>query len=48
MIAAPGFQVGPYAVLRPVGRGGMADVFVASDRRSGQQVALKLVPLGDD
>ena len=48
MIAAPGFQVGPYAVLRPVGRGGMADVFVASDTRSGQRVALKLVPIGDD
>jgi serine/threonine protein kinase len=48
MIAAPGFQVGPYAVVRPAGRGGMADVFVASDTRTGQRVALKLVPLGDD
>ena len=48
MIAPPGFQVGPYVVLGPAGRGGMADVFVANDSRTGQRVALKLVPLGDD
>jgi eukaryotic-like serine/threonine-protein kinase len=48
MIAPPGFQVGPYTVLGPAGRGGMADVFVASDSRTGRRVALKLVPIGDD
>ena len=48
MIAPPGFQVGPYVVLGPAGRGGMADVFVANDSRTGQRAALKLVPLGDD
>ena len=48
MIAPPGFQVGPYVVLGPAGRGGMADVFVATDSRTGQRVALKLVALGDD
>ena len=48
MIAPPGFQVGPYAVLGPAGRGGMADVFVANDTRTSARVALKLVPIGDD
>jgi predicted Ser/Thr protein kinase len=48
MIAPPGFQVGPYAVLGPAGRGGMADVFIANDTRTGRRVALKLVPVGDD
>ena len=48
MIAPPGFQVGPYAVLGPAGRGGMADVFIANDTRTGGRVALKLVPIGDD
>jgi predicted Ser/Thr protein kinase/tetratricopeptide (TPR) repeat protein len=48
MIAPPGFQVGPYTVLGNAGRGGMADVFAASDTRSGRRVALKLVPIGDD
>lgn len=48
MIAPPGFQVGPYTVLGPAGRGGMADVFNANDMRTGRRVALKLVPIGDD
>jgi eukaryotic-like serine/threonine-protein kinase len=48
MIAPSGFQVGPYVVRGPAGRGGMADVFVANDSRTAQRVALKLVPLGDD
>jgi len=48
MIAPPGFQVGPYAVLGPAGRGGMADVFIANDTRTGSRVALKIVPIGDD
>ena len=48
MIAPPGFQVGPYTVLGPAGRGGMADVFIATDTRTGRRVALKIVPVGDD
>jgi serine/threonine protein kinase len=48
MIAPPGFQVGSYTVLGPAGRGGMADVFIANDTRTGRRVALKLVPIGDD
>jgi len=48
MIAPPGFQVGPYAVVGSAGRGGMADVFIATDTRIACRVALKLVPIGDD
>jgi serine/threonine protein kinase len=48
MIAPTGFQVGPYTVLGPAGRGGMADVFAAHDARSGRRVALKLVPVAED
>ena len=41
-------QIGPYAVERPIGQGGMASVFLARDTRSGAQVALKVVHLGTD
>ena len=41
-------RVGPYEILREVGRGGMAAVFLAEDSRSARQVALKLVPTGED
>lgn len=36
-------QVGPYHILRQIGHGGMAVVFLALDTRSNQRVALKLV-----
>ena len=41
-------RLGPYEVMRPIGSGGMAQVFLALDTRSGDQVALRLVPLGRD
>ena len=41
-------RVGPYEILREIGRGGMAVVFLATDSRTGLQVALKLVPTGTD
>ena len=41
-------RVGPYEILREIGRGGMAAVFLAEDARHGRQVALKLVPIGED
>jgi tetratricopeptide (TPR) repeat protein/tRNA A-37 threonylcarbamoyl transferase component Bud32 len=41
-------RVGPYEILREVGRGGMAVVFLARDTRSDSHVALKLVPQGTD
>lgn len=41
-------RVGPYEIVREIGRGGMAVVFLATDSRDGRQVALKLVPIGTD
>ena len=41
-------RVGPYEVVREIGRGGMAAVFLAEDTRHSRQVALKLVPIGQD
>jgi eukaryotic-like serine/threonine-protein kinase len=46
--AQPGDRIGPYRIIREIGRGGMGDVFLA-DRADGefeQQVALKLVGSG--
>ncbi len=41
-------RVGPYEIVREIGRGGMAAVFLAEDTRHARQVALKLVPIGQD
>ena len=41
-------RVGPYEIVREIGRGGMAAVFLAEDSRHSRQVALKLVPMGHD
>jgi eukaryotic-like serine/threonine-protein kinase len=41
-------QVGPYVIDRTIGHGGMASVFLATDSRSGQSVALKVVHVGSD
>ena len=41
-------RVGPYEIVREIGRGGMAAVFLADDGRHSRQVALKLVPIGHD
>src|SRR5688572_607031 len=39
-------RLGPYEVIHEIGRGGMALVVLATDTRSGRNVALKLVPIG--
>jgi serine/threonine protein kinase len=41
-------QLGPYEILDEIGRGGMAQVFLARDTRSDKRVALKVVPPGKD
>src|SRR5687768_2241942 len=41
-------RLGPYEIVREIGRGGMAMVFLATDTRTNREVALKLVPRGTD
>jgi hypothetical protein len=41
-------RIASYDIVREIGRGGMATVFLANDTRTGGRVALKLVPVGTD
>ena len=41
---AQGMILGPYRILAPLGRGGMAKVFLVRDTRNDQLVALKILP----
>ena len=43
MIAPAGRTLGKYEILRKLGRGGMADVYLAQDTELGYSVALKLI-----
>jgi serine/threonine protein kinase len=44
----PGDRYGGYQIIRPIGRGAMGEVFLATTEDSDQQVALKLVYKGPD
>src|SRR6185437_11561504 len=41
--AIPFEDFGPYRILRPIGRGGMGEVFLAEDQQAGRRVAIKFL-----
>ena len=47
---SPGQTLGPYRIIRPVGKGGMGQVYEADETESGRRVAVKILSrgLGDD
>ncbi len=48
MIAFASRRVGKYEILSKLGRGGMADVYLAQDTTHGYTVALKLIEHSTD
>ena len=43
MTLAPGVRLGPYAVIGPLGSGGMGEVYRARDDRLGREVAVNVL-----
>jgi len=44
MAAVATQKIGPYQIIRPIGRGGMGRVFLGVDTREGKKVAIKILP----
>ena len=44
MTLSAGMRLGPYAILGPIGAGGMGEVYRARDTRLGRDVAVKVLP----
>src|SRR5262245_2319067 len=47
MSLAPGTRLGPYAIVAPLGAGGMGEVYKATDTRLDRTVAIKILPSAD-
>ncbi len=41
---APGYRLGPYEIVAPIGSGAMGEVYRARDVRLGREVAVKVLP----
>ncbi|HLN92818.1 MAG TPA: serine/threonine-protein kinase [Thermoanaerobaculia bacterium] len=44
MSLSPGFRLGPYEIIAPLGAGGMGEVYRARDSRLERDVAIKVLP----